>query len=119
MGSLLYHLIYPTLLKIQYILKFLGFFSILPIAYCSPFGNFLRKFSKVATNKNSVKNSKNKSKKRKSKKWQKLKQVNTLFETITSIPPSTTLFCYKKTTTTERMPLCDLDPPFFAKNNKK
>jgi len=33
--------------------------------------------------------------------------------------PSTTLFCYKKTTTTERMPLCDLDPPFFAKNNKK
>jgi len=40
----------------------LGLFSILPIAYCSPFGNFLRKFSK-ATNKNSVKNSKNKSKK--------------------------------------------------------
>lgn len=79
-------------------------------------------FEKIFQSSNQQKFSKKQQKqkqKRKSKKWQKLKQVNTLFETITSIPPSTTLFCYKKTTTTERMPLCDLDPPFFAKNNKK
>merc|ERR1712008_176454 len=81
---------------------FLGLFSILPIAYCSPFGNFLRKFFQSNQQKFSKKQQKQKQK-RKSKKWQNLsKQVNPLFETIPSIPPSTTLYFVTKKTTTER-----------------
>jgi len=36
------------------------------------------------------------------------------FETITSIPPSTTLYILLQNT--ERMSLCDLDPPFCKVN---
>jgi hypothetical protein len=48
----------------------------------------------------------------------KIKQVNTLLKLL-HLYLHLLLYFVTKKTTTERMPLCDLDPPFFAKNNRK
>ena len=48
----------------------------------------------------------------------KFKQVNTLLKLL-HLYLHLLLSILLQKTTTERMPLCDLDPPFFAKNNKK
>jgi hypothetical protein len=59
-----------------------------------------------------------KHKQKRKEKMAKFKQVNTLLKLL-HLYLHLLLSILLQKTTTERMPLCDLDPPFFAKNNKK